>query len=179
MTLGPGGVGVDADDGLVPVKYLAGAHEEGSVPAGGDDHVGPPDQLVRVLLVPLDDPGLQPRPLQRLHHGHLQRLVDVVVVADGGVVAAPRRQLLLQLLLGEGVVAELLELVAGHLGEDDRLLRPELAGVVVAEGGAGAAQARQPGPQRSGAQTRHLSHLQVILRKIRFVSSPVMFIIKY
>merc|ERR1719430_2352458 len=90
-------------------------------------------------------PRLHPRRLQLPRHLQLQRLVDVVMVADGGVVAAASRQLLLELLLAELLVLDPLplELVARHLGEDDGAPRLKLAGVPVAVGG-GRQGARQP-----------------------------------
>ena len=71
VTLRPSRIRVEPDDGLVLVKDLAGAHQEGPVPACGDDHVRPLDDLVGVLLVPLHYLDLHPSLLQSVGHGHL------------------------------------------------------------------------------------------------------------
>ena len=71
MSLRPRGIRVETNDRFVLVEDLAGAHQEGAVPARGDDHVGPLDDLVSVLLVPLHDLDLHTSLLQGLGHGHL------------------------------------------------------------------------------------------------------------
>ena len=58
-----------------------------------------------------------------------------MMVSDGGIVAAPGGQLLLQLGLCQSVVTQLLKLVAGNLGQDHGFLGLELSRVPVTKGG--------------------------------------------
>ena len=71
MSLRPRGICVKTNDWFALVEDLTGPHEEGAVPARGDDHVGPLDDLVGVLLVPLHYLDLYTSLLQGLGHGHL------------------------------------------------------------------------------------------------------------